>query len=169
MKKDKKATAGILSLVLWAVLLTVIARLLTYRGGWDFSGILFKVLLWIMQCIAIFFCWWIFAGLRLNRFIKRLNEAGYTYVLSHPRSETHGVDVYLREIDTCCEMPGAKNAVISGIPARDYVMILKIRTLRETGREEEALALLETAKQEMKGEKAQLLLRDEEEKLEKRQ
>lgn len=102
-------------------------------------------------------------GLRLNRFIKRLNEAGYTYL------ETHGVDVYLREIDICCEMPGAKNAVISGIPARDYVMILKIRTLREAGREEDARALLETAKQKMKGEKVLLLLRDEEEKLEKHQ
>ena len=59
--------------------------------------------------------------------------------------------------------------MISEIPARDYVMILKIRTLREAGRREEALALLETAKQEMKGEKAQLLLREEEEKLEKSQ
>ena len=59
--------------------------------------------------------------------------------------------------------------MISGIPARDYVMILKIRTLREAGREEEVLALLETAKQEMKGEKALLLLRDEEEKLKKSQ
>ena len=43
--------------------------------------------------------------------------------------------------------------------------VLKIRTLREAGREEEALALLETAKQEMKGEKALLLLSAEEEKL----
>lgn len=163
MKKDKKAAAGLLSLVLWAALLTVIARLLLHRSGWDLNGILFKILLWAMQCIAIFFCWWIFAGLRLNRFIKRLNEAGYTYL------RTHDVDTYLREIDICCEMPGVKNAVISGIPAREYVVILKIRTLRETGREEEALALLESAKQEMKGEKTLLLLRDEEEKLEKHQ
>ena len=48
-------------------------------------------------------------------------------------------------------------------------MILKIRTLREAGREEDARALLETAKQKMKGEKVLLLLRDEEEKLEKHQ
>ena len=41
--------------------------------------------------------------------------------------------------------------------ALDYVTILKIRTLREAGREGEAFALLETAKQEMKGEKALLL------------
>ena len=47
--------------------------------------------------------------------------------------------------------------------------ILKIRTLREAGREGEAFALLETAKQEMKGEKTLLLLRDEEEKLDRRQ
>lgn len=163
MKKDRNAAAGLLSLVLWAALLTVIARLLPHRSGWDLNGILFKILLWAMQCIAIFFCWWIFAGLRLNRFIKRLNEAGYTYL------RTHDADAYLREMDACCEMPGVKNAVLSGIPARDYVIVLKIRTLREAEREEEALALLETAKQEMKGEKALLLLREEEEKLKKSQ
>ena len=146
-----KGALGILSLILWAALLTVIARILAHRGGWDFSGVLFKVLLWVMLCIAAFFCWWIFTGLD--------SEAGYTYL------ETHDVDAYLREIDTCCEMPGVKSFVLSGIPARDYVMILKIRTLREAGRGEDALALLEAAQQSMKGEKAQLLLRAEEEKL----
>ena len=104
MKKDKKAAAGILSLVLWAALLTVIARLLARRAGWDWdlSGILFKVLLWVMLCIAIFFCWWIFAGLRLNRFMKRLNEAGYTYL------KTHDVDAYLREMDACWKLQSRK-------------------------------------------------------------
>ena len=159
MKKDKKAAAGILSLVLWAALLTVIARLLPHRSGWNLSGILSKILLWAMQCIAIFFCWWIFTGLRLNRFMKRIEEAGYTYL------KTHDVDAYLREIDTCCEMPGVKSFMLSGIPAKDYVMIIKIQTLREAGRKEEAHALLESAQQSMKGEKAQLLLREEEEKL----
>ena len=160
MKEQKnKSAMGILSLFLWAVLLTVIARLLTHRGGWDFSGILFKVLLWVMLCIAVFFCWWIFTGLRLNRFMKRIEEAGYTYL------KTHDVDAYLREIDTCCEMPGVKSFMLSGIPAKDYVMIIKIQTLREAGRKEEAHALLESAQQSMKGEKAQLLLREEEEKL----
>ena len=160
MKEQKnKGAMGILSLFLWAVLLTVIARLLTHHGGWDFSGILFKVLLWVMLCIAVFFCWWIFTGLRLNRFTKRLDEAGYTYL------ETHDVDAYLREIDTCSEMPGVKSFVLSGIPARDYVMILKIRTLREARCEEDARALLEIAQQSMKGEKAQLLLKAEEEML----
>ena len=162
MKDQKnKGALGILSLVLWAALLTVIARLLTRRAGWDWdlSGILFKILLWVMLCIAIFFCWWIFTGLRLNRFMKRIEEAGYTYL------KTHDVDAYLREIDTCCEMPGVKSFMLSGIPAKDYVMIIKIQTLREAGRKEEAHALLESAQQSMKGEKAQLLLREEEEKL----
>lgn len=162
MKDQKnKGALGILSLVLWAALLTVIARLLTRRAGWDWdlNGILFKILLWVMLCIAIFFCWWIFTGLRLNRFMKRIEEAGYTYL------KTHDVDAYLREIDTCCEMPGVKSFMLSGIPAKDYVMIIKIQTLREAGRKEEAHALLESAQQSMKGEKAQLLLREEEEKL----
>lgn len=160
--QKNKGALGILSLVLWAVLLTVIARLLTHRSGWDFSGILFKVLLWVMLCIAVFFCWWIFAGLRLNKFLKRLDEAGYTYL------KTHDTDAYLLEMDACCEMPGVKNSVISGIPAKDYVVILKIRTLREAGRREEALTLLEAAQREMKGEKAQLLIKAEKEKFERR-
>ena len=69
-------------------------------------------------------------------------------------------------MDACCEMPGVKNSVISGIPAKDYVVILKIRTLREAGRREEALTLLEAAQREMKGEKAQLLIKAEKEKFE---
>lgn len=159
MKDQKnKGALGILSLVLWAALLTVIARLLIRRSSWDFNGILFKILLWVMLCIAIFFCWWIFTGLRLNRFMKRMEEAGYTYL------KTHDVDAYLREIDTCCEMPRVKSFVLSGIPVREYVMIIKIQALREAGRGEEARALLESAQQSMKGEKAQLLLRAEEEK-----
>lgn len=160
MKDQKnKGARGILTLILWAALLTVLVQFMAHRNGWDFSGVLFKVLLWVMLCIAVFFCWWMFAGLRLNRFLKRLDEAGYTYLKSHD------VDAYLREMDACCEMPGVKNAAISGIPARDYVAILKIRTLREAGRREEALVRLKTAKQEMTGEKAMLLLQDEEEKL----
>ena len=55
--------------------------------------------------------------------------------------------------------------MMSGIPARDYVAILKIQTLREAGRREEAFALLKTAQPEMKGERAQLLLGAEKEKL----
>ena len=92
--------------------------------------------------------------------MKRLEAAGYAYL------RDRDVDRYLLELDTCCEMAGVRNMALSGIPAGDYVTVLKIRALREAGREEEALALLETAKREMKGEKAMLLLRDEEEKLE---
>ena len=123
---NKKAAAGVLSLILWAALL---------------------------------FCWWLFAGLRVNKFTKRLSEAGFTYL------RTHDVDAYLWEMDACCEMPGAKHAMMSGIPARDYVAILKIQTLREAGCREEAFALLKTAQPEMKGERAQLLLGAEKEKL----
>lgn len=157
MKDQKnKEAKGILSLILWAVLLTVIARFVTYRNGWDFNEILFKVLLWVMLCIAIFFCWWIFASLRLYRFTKRLEQAGFAYL------ESHDVDAYLLEMDACCKMPGVNRSVLSGIPARDYVTITKIRVLREAGREAEALVLLQAAKEEMKSEKAQLLLKEEE-------
>ena len=84
MKDQKnKGARGILTLILWAALLTVLVQFMAHRNGWDFSGVLFKVLLWVMLCIAVFFCWWMFAGLRLNRFLKRLDEAGYTYLKSH--------------------------------------------------------------------------------------
>lgn len=102
-------------------------------------------------------------GRRLRKFMKRLEAAGYAYL------RDRDVDRYLLELDACREMAGIRNMALSGIPAGDYVTVLKIRALQEAGREEEALALLETAKQVMKGEKAQLLLWDEEEKLDRRQ
>ncbi len=118
---------------------------------------------WLMLCIAVFFFWWLLMGRRLRKFMKRLDRAGLDYLRSRD------VDGYLLELDACCEMAGVRNMTLGGIPALDYVTILKIRTLREAGREGEVFALLETAKQEMKGEKALLLLRDEEEKLDRRQ
>lgn len=35
MKKDRKAAAGLLSLVLWAALLTVLIRFIEQRSGWS--------------------------------------------------------------------------------------------------------------------------------------
>ena len=157
--KKKSAVQGLIGLVLWAILLTILVNRLIGPLHWDFSGLLFKFLLWAMLMIVIFFCWWLFAGFRLNRFMKRLDEAGFAYL------ESHDVDTYLSELDACCEMPGVDKSVLSGIPARDYVTIMKIRVLLESGRSEEALALLQIAKQEMKSDKAQLLLKAEEEKL----
>ncbi len=162
MKKDKKP-AGLLSLILWAALLTVLLHLLDRRGIWHLAEGLHHVLYWIMLCIAVFFFWWLLMGRRFRKFMERLEAADYAYL------RDRDVDGYLLELDACREMAGIRNMALSGIPARDYVTILKIRTLREAGREGEALALLETAKQEMNGEKALLLLRDEEEKLKKSQ
>ena len=163
LKKDKKAAAGILSLVLWAALLTVLLHLLDRRSGGHLIEGLGHVVYWLMLCIAVFFFWWLLMGRRLRKFMKRLDRAGLDYLRSR------GVDGYLLKLDACCEMAGVRNMTLGGIPALDYVTILKIRTLREAGREGEVFALLETAKQEMKGEKALLLLRDEEEKLDRRQ
>ena len=163
LKKDKKAAAGILSLVLWAALLTVLLHLLDRRSGGHLIEGLGHVVYWLMLCIAVFFFWWLLMGWRLRKFMKRLDKAGLDYL------RNHDVDGYLLELDACCEMAGVRNMTLGGIPAMDYVTILKIRTLREAGRERETSALLETAKQEMKGEKTLLLLRDEEEKLDRRQ
>ncbi|MDE6455253.1 MAG: hypothetical protein K2L38_04955, partial [Dysosmobacter sp.] len=118
---------------------------------------------WIMLCIVVLFFWWLLMGRRFRKFMERLEAAGYAYL------RDRDVDRYLLKLDACREMAGLRNMALSGIPAGDYMTILKIRTLREAGREGEALALLGTAKQEMNGEKALLLLRDEEEKLDRMQ
>ena len=159
-KSDKKPNVlGLAALVLWAVLLTLFANTLFGNLERGFTGTLFRVLVWVMLGIAVFFCWWIHAGLRLHRFTKRLDEAGFAYLKSHD------VDAYLSELDACCGMPGVDRSVLSGIPARDYVTIMKIRALREAGRDEECRALLRAAEERMTGEKARLLWKDEEEKL----
>ena len=160
MKKQKKPNVlGLVTLVLCAVFLTLIANLLFGSLEWDFRGPLFRIMLWVMLFIAAFFCWWIYAGLRLHKFTKRLDEVSFAYL------ESHDVDTYLSELDACCEMPGVDKFTLSEIPARGYVMIMKIRPLWEAGRREEALALLQTVKEQLKGEKARLLLKAEEEKL----
>ena len=160
MKEQKKPNVlGLVTLILWAVLLTLIANLLFGCLEWDFRGPLFRIMLWVMLFIAAFFCWWIHAGLRLHRFTKRLDEVSFAYL------ESHDVDTYLSELDDCCKMPGVDRSVLSGIPASDYVTIMKIRALREAGHSEESIALLQAAKEKMKSEKAQLLLKTEEEKL----
>ena len=62
-------------------------------------------------------------------------------------------------------MPGAEKITLSKMPAKDYLTILKIRTLREAGRTAEASTLLETARTEITNDRARQLLKAEEEQL----
>ena len=69
------------------------------------------------------------------------------------------------ELDECANMPGAEKITLANLPAKDYLTILKIRTLREAGRTAEASTLLETARTEITNDRARQLLKAEEEQL----
>lgn len=159
MKKDRRA-AGLLSLVLWAALAAVLVYSFNRRGGWRLVEGLILLLHGAALAVVGFFCWWMIVSRRLNRMTRRLEAAGFDYL------RTRDADRYLRELDGCLETPGIRRMVLGGIPAGDYVTVLKIRTLGEAGRGSEARALLERTKQDARGERTLLLLRREEEELE---
>ena len=98
-------------------------------------------------------------SMRISRLVKRLGEAGFQY------QTTHDAEAYLSELDECARMPGAEKITLSGMPARNYITILKIRTLREAGRAAEASALLEAARTEITDDRARQLLKAEKEQL----
>ena len=78
---------------------------------------------------------------------------------------THDGEAYLAELEECRKMPGVKRATFYDVPAKDYLAILKIRTLREMGRTDESRALLEAVAQETKSDLTQRALKAEEEQL----
>ena len=112
----------------------------------------------ISVLIIVFFLWWIYQRVRMNKFLKRFNNASFAYITSHD------VDAYLSEMDACSKMNGIEKYRFSKIPAKDYLTISKIQVLREAGRKEEWLALLKVAQQEIKDENSQALLMVEAEK-----
>ena len=67
----------------------------------------------------------VYMSVRINHLIKRLDAAGFQY------QTTHDEKAYLTELDECAKMPGAEKITLSKMPAKDYLTILKIRTLRE--------------------------------------
>lgn len=113
----------------------------------------------ILACAAAFLGWWVYMSVRINHLIKRLDAAGFQY------QTTHDEKAYLTELDECAKMPGAEKITLSKMPAKDYLTILKIRTLREVGRTAEASTLLETTRTEITNDRARQLLKAEEEQL----
>lgn len=155
-RKEEQRLLGVISIFLWAVILTVCITLCIWRKQ-DipclFSG------LFILACAAAFLGWWVYMSVRINHLIKRLDAAGFQY------QTTHDEKAYLTELDECAKMPGAEKITLSKMPAKDYLTILKIRTLREAGRTAEASTLLETARTEITNDRARQLLKAEEEQL----
>lgn len=153
--KKNKRLWGVISIFLWAVILTIVLRSYLEKTGYTLP--VFWIV--ILACAAAFLGWWVYMSVRINHLIKRLDEAGFQY------QTTHDEKAYLTELDECAKMPGAEKITLSQMPAKDYLTILKIRTLREAGRTAEASTLLETARTEITNDRARQLLKAEKEQL----
>ncbi len=153
--KKNKRPFGIISIFLWAVILTLLLRSYLEQAGCSLP------VFWLVlpACAAAFLGWWVYMSVRISRLIKRLDAAGFQY------QTTNDGKAYLTELDACAKMPGAERITLSNMPAKDYLTILKIRTLREAGRTAEARTLLETARTEITNPRARLLLKAEKEQL----
>ena len=157
-RKNKKIL-GIISIALWAVILISYFFSLTKHISWgDVFGKLTTIVFSISILVIVFFSWWIYKSVRINKFAKRFSNASFAY------TTTHDAYAYLSELDACARMAGIEKCTVSKIPAKDFLTISKIQVLREAGRREEGLALLKTAQQEIKDENSQVLLKAEAEK-----
>mgnify|MGYP001510199162 CR=1 FL=1 len=145
--KKNKRLLGVISIFLWAVILTIVLRSYLEKTGYTLP--VFWIV--ILACAAAFLGWWVYMSVRINHLIKRLDAAGFQY------QTTHDEKAYLTEL--------AEKITLSKMPAKDYLTILKIRTLREVGRTAEASTLLETTRTEITNDRARQLLKAEEEQL----
>lgn len=151
----KKSVLGVISVLLWTVIITVAARLYMEETGARLP--VFGILL--LVCAVLLFVWRMYAGVRFRRFMKRFDEAGFQYWI------TRNTEEYLRELDECSKMPGVEKFTLSGIPARHYIALLKINNLRLAGRVKEARTLLETVGPEITSDRARQLWNAEERQL----
>lgn len=92
----------------------------------------------------------------VRRLAARISKAAFQYQL------THDGEAYLTELESCGNMSGVKKAAFYDVLAKDYLEILKIRTLREMGRTEESRVRLETLRQETTNDLARRALKAEE-------
>ena len=153
--KKNRNVLRVISIFLWAVIITTIFRLYVVETG----NSLLVYMIAILVCVLTFFGWWVYMSMRINRLIKRIDKAGFQYLT------THDVDAYLTELDECVKIPGVEKITLSSMPAKGYLTILKIMTLRGAGRTAEASALLETSQTEIINDRAQQLLKAEDEQL----
>ena len=153
MKQTKvRKPAAVIAIFLWAVVLTIVVRAYLDEGG----GIPPIPAIVVFLCAAALLGWWIRRRVQVNRLVNRLDGATAQYHAAHDAA------AYLSELDGCLFMPGVERAALAGMPATDYLTILKIRTLRETGRIEDSRALLEAARPGMTHPGARQLLGAEE-------
>ena len=68
----------------------------------------------------------------------------------------------MAQLAQCEALPGVDRTVFYDLPARDYLAILKVRVLRETGRTAECRAVLDAAMERTTNELARQSFRTEE-------
>ena len=108
--KKNKRLLGVISIFLWAVILTIVLRSYLEKTGYTLP--VFWIV--ILACAAAFLGWWVYMSVRINHLIKRLDAAGFQY------QTTHDEKAYLTELDECAKMPGAEKITLSKMPAKDY-------------------------------------------------
>ena len=84
-------------------------------------------------------CYRVSLAMRAQRLGKQIDKAVFQYQLSHD------ADAYLAQLAQCEALPGVERTTFYELPARDYLAILKLRVLRETGRTAECRAVLDAA------------------------
>lgn len=96
--KKNKRLLGVISIFLWAVILTIVLRSYLEKTGYTLP--VFWIV--ILACAAAFLGWWVYMSVRINHLIKRLDAAGFQY------QTTHDEKAYLTELDDVQKMPGAE-------------------------------------------------------------
>lgn len=155
-RKKSKRFLGVISIFLWALILTMVLHAYFQQGG-ELTKVVELAL--IVITVVGFIAWIVIYVIPIRRLAVRIDKAAFQYQL------THDGEAYLAELEECRKMPGVKRTTFYDVPAKDYLAILKIRTLREMGRTDESRALLEAVAQETKSDLTQRALKAEEEQL----
>ncbi len=91
--KKNKDFLGVISIFLWAVILTIVLRSI-----WRKTGYTLPVLNCHSGLAAAFLGWWVYMSVRINHLIK-IDAAGFQY------QTTHDEKAYLTELDECAKCP----------------------------------------------------------------
>lgn len=135
-RKKNKRLIGVIALFLWGVILVWVFRSYLEERNRSILSVLLDLLV-VLTFLGI--CYWIYAGIRARSLGKQIDKAVFQYQLSHD------AEAYLAQLEHCGTLPGLERTAFYGIPAKDYLAVLKLRILREMGRMEEAHAVLDAA------------------------
>ena len=150
---NNKRLLRIFVFFLWGIILAWVIQAYLAEEGSSLSTV-FLVL--GVALIFLVLCYRIYLAMRAQRLGKQIDKAVFQYQLSHD------VDAYLAQLAQCEALPDVDRTAFYDLPARDYLAILKIRVLRETGRTAECRAVLDAAMERTTNELARQSFRTEE-------